>query len=428
MTSSSGSTYEVKLSKTDTKNFANKSSKWSSSLVREALKQQQEAGVIESYDQLKDELNSLVLPDIKNNVSTSNYDAPESENLQANFDNFNIDDAQSEFDSILNYDNDTKAIPFFQLAAKHFEQHRSDVESVISASESCRTRKTLAQRLKVIDKEILAMYSELGNLLSQYRSGKLPRAFQALVNSESWEDLMMYMKPENWTPAAVKQYTVLFSGCSAVPEHMSQRFYNLILLPRCRDEISYFKKLNVYLMDCLKLAVKRPAAFYKGLVIPLAESENCTKLEAQIFANVFLHTKVPLLHSSACAMKIAEMAPYKPAHTIFIGAFIGKKYNLPYQVLDALVYHFYNFSTYVESSEENKLLVIWHECLLIFVENYAEFLSQEQINMLFELIKKKKHQKITPEIRKILNKSIKDKTLKNDDEDSENGEFLDKMD
>ena len=48
-----------------------------------------------------------------------------------------------------------------------------------------------------------------------------------------------------------------------------QRFYNVYLLPRIRDEIEFYKKLNFHMMQCLKKALYKPAAFFKGILIPL---------------------------------------------------------------------------------------------------------------------------------------------------------------
>lgn len=148
----------------------------------------------------------------------------------------------------------------------------------------------------------------------------------------------------------------------------------------------------------MKVAVKRPAPFFKGIILPLVESKTVTKLEAEIFSNIFLHTKVPMLHAAACMLKIAEVSPYLPAYTIFIRAFILKHYNLPFQVLDALVYHFYNFIT----ADDSEILVIWHQALLDFCDKYGQLISNEQKQLLLALIKKRKHPKYSPMIRKIL--------------------------
>lgn len=45
---------------------------------------------------------------------------------------------------------------------------------------------------------------------------------------------------------------------------MAQRFYNLVLLPRIRDDITEYKKLNFHLYTALKKALFKPGAWFKG--------------------------------------------------------------------------------------------------------------------------------------------------------------------
>lgn len=45
---------------------------------------------------------------------------------------------------------------------------------------------------------------------------------------------------------------------------MAQRFYNLVLLPRVRDDISEYKRLNFHLYMALKKALFKPGAWFKG--------------------------------------------------------------------------------------------------------------------------------------------------------------------
>lgn len=65
------------------------------------------------------------------------------------------------------------------------------------------------------------------------------------------------------------QATRLFASNLADP--MAQRFYNLVLLPRIRDDIDEFKRLNFHLYQALRKAIFKPAAFFKGIVLPLCE-------------------------------------------------------------------------------------------------------------------------------------------------------------
>ena len=49
----------------------------------------------------------------------------------------------------------------------------------------------------------------------------------------------------------------------------AQRFYNLILMPAVRDDIRSNRRLNYHLYRSLKKALYKPAAFFKGILLPL---------------------------------------------------------------------------------------------------------------------------------------------------------------
>ena len=70
---------------------------------------------------------------------------------------------------------------------------------------------------------------------------------------------------------------------------------------------------------------------------------TCTLREATIIASVLAKNSVPLLHSAAAIIKIAEM-DYSGANSIFLRTLLDKKYALPYQAVDAVVYHFLRYS------------------------------------------------------------------------------------
>lgn len=52
---------------------------------------------------------------------------------------------------------------------------------------------------------------------------------------------------------------------------MAQRFYNLVLLPRIRDDLVEFKRLNFHLYQALRKSLFKPGAFMKGILLPLLE-------------------------------------------------------------------------------------------------------------------------------------------------------------
>ena len=57
--------------------------------------------------------------------------------------------------------------------------------------------------------------------------------------------LLLITQPDRWSAASMYQATRLFA--SNMDAKMAQRFYNMILLPRIRDDIDEYKKLNFHL-------------------------------------------------------------------------------------------------------------------------------------------------------------------------------------
>lgn len=249
-----------------------------------------------------------------------------------------------------------------------------------------------------LDPRVLEVYKGVREVLSKYRSGKLPKAFKIIPALSNWEQILYVTDPEAWTAAAMYQATRIFA--SNLKERMAQRFYNLVLLPRVRDDIAEYKRLNFHLYMALKKALFKPGAWFKGILIPLCESGTCTLREAIIVGSIITKCSIPVLHSSAAMLKIAEME-YSGANSIFLRLLLDKKYALPYRVLDALVFHFLGFRT-----EKRQLPVLWHQCLLTLVQRYKADLSTEQKEALLELLRLQPHAQVSPEIRRELQNAV----------------------
>ncbi|KAI8622317.1 Bystin-domain-containing protein [Chytriomyces sp. MP71] len=246
-----------------------------------------------------------------------------------------------------------------------------------------------------LDPKIVEVYSKVGVILSRYRSGKLPKAFKIIPSLPNWEQVLYITNPSGWTPHATYQATRIF--VSNLQARMAQRFFNLFLLERVRDDIAETKKLNYHLYLALKKSLYKPAAFFKGLLLPLCESGTCTLREAAIIGSVITKVSIPILDSAAALLKIAEMS-YSGPNSLFLRILLDKKYALPYKVLDALVFHFLSFNNPREAGEA--LPVLWHQALLVFAQRYKGELVPEQKEALLELLKVRSHPLITPEIRR----------------------------
>lgn len=252
-----------------------------------------------------------------------------------------------------------------------------------------------------LDARVVQVFTSVGHILSKYRAGKLPKAFKVIPSLSNWEEVLYLTEPEKWSASAMLQATRIFSSNLSVAK--AQRFYNLVLLPRVRDDIAEYKRLNFHLYMALKKALFKPGAFFKGLLLPLCESGTCSLREALIISSVLAKTSIPMLHSSAALLKIAEME-YSGANSIFLRTLLDKKYALPYRVIDAIVFHFLRFQ-----QDPRALPVLWHQSLLTFVQRYKEDISLEQKEAVLELLRLKPHHEISPEVRReIVNSKCRD--------------------
>ncbi|XP_001605626.2 bystin [Nasonia vitripennis] len=249
-------------------------------------------------------------------------------------------------------------------------------------------------QMQEIDPRVKAMYEGVRDVLRKYRSGKLPKAFKIIPSLRNWEQILYITDPASWSAAAMYQGTRIFA--SNLKEKMAQRFYNLVLLPRIRDDLAEYKRLNFHLYQALRKSLFKPGGFMKGILLPLLESGTCTLREATIVGSVVAKNSIPILHSAAAILKIAEM-DYTGANSIFLRIFFDKKYALPYRVVDGVVFHFLRFER-----DPRELPVLWHQALLTFVQRYKSDISTEQREALLELLKKKSHHSVTPEIRREL--------------------------
>lgn len=249
-------------------------------------------------------------------------------------------------------------------------------------------------KLEDLDPRVKDMYEGVRDVMKKYRSGKVPKAFKIIPKLRNWEQILYVTEPHNWSAAAMYQGTRIFS--SILAQHMAQRFYNLVLLPRIRDDLCEYRKLNAHLYRAMQKSLFKPSAFMKGVILPLLESGDCTLREAIIFGSIIARNPIPVLHSSACLLKICEME-YSGANSIFIRIFLDKRYALPYRVVDAAVFHFVRFE-----NDKREMPVLWHQSLLTFLQRYKNDISSEQKEALFALLRKQQHPKLTPEIRREL--------------------------
>ncbi|KAI5634804.1 bystin domain-containing protein [Phthorimaea operculella] len=307
-------------------------------------------------------------------------------------------DPDTFYDNIEINEDDEEALKMFMSSKPEKTRTLTDIikDKITEKNTELQTQFSDVETLKLqnIDPRIKTMYEGVRDVLQKYRSGKLPKAFKMIPHLQNWEQILYITEPATWSAAAMYQATRIFA--SNLKEKMAQRFYNLVLLPRVRDDLAEYKRLNFHLYQALRKSLFKPGAFMKGILLPLLESGDCTLREAIIVGSVLARNSVPVLHSSAALLKIAEM-DYTGANSIFLRILFDKKYALPYRVVDACVFHFLRFQM-----DHRNLPVLWHQALLTFVQRYKADISSEQRDALLELLRKQSHPTITQEIRREL--------------------------
>ncbi|KAK9507698.1 hypothetical protein O3M35_007497 [Rhynocoris fuscipes] len=372
---------KIRVRKDEDEDFVD--SRLSERILSEARKQQL---------QIEDEISESVTENITSLSGTGDKDNvsdDEDEVLQEKCDYYENIEINEEDEKALEMFMNKNPAPRFSLAdfiKEKITEKQTEIQTQFSTNESL--------QIQDIDPRVKAMYEGVKEVLSRYRSGKVPKAFKIIPKLKNWEQILYITDPSSWTAASMYMATRIFA--SNLKEKMAQRFYNLVLLPRVRDDIAEYKRLNFHLYQALRKALFKPGAFMKGILLPLCESGTCSLREAIIIGSVLSKNSIPMLHSAAAILKIAEME-YTGANSIFLRILYDKKYALPYRVVDASVFHFLRFE-----KDPREMPVLWHQALLTFVQRYKGDISSDQREALLKLLRHQSHPTVTQEIRREL--------------------------
>ncbi|KAF3767663.1 Bystin-domain-containing protein [Cryphonectria parasitica EP155] len=268
--------------------------------------------------------------------------------------------------------------------------------------------------------KVIEVYAKCGMILSRWKSGPLPKPIKILPTVPDWERIIEVAQPDNWTPNAIFAVTRIFTSSKPA---VVQRWLEMVVLPRVRDDIYENKKLNVHLYNSLKKSLYKPSAFFKGVLFALIESGTCTLREAHIVSSVMARVSIPVLHSAAGLKGLCDLAAQQASNgesaastNVFIKTLLDKGLALPYQVIDALVFFFLRFRSVdpaaVKEAEAmdrpswdkigRQLPVLWHQCLLSFAQRYRNDINEDQREALLDLLLTHGHSAIGPEIRREL--------------------------
>jgi len=246
---------------------------------------------------------------------------------------------------------------------------------------------------KRMPKEFVNVFKDVGKVLQNWKSGRLPKAFKIIPNLANWEEVLQLTRPEEWSPNVMYYATKMFASNLRV--FACQRFYNCVLLPAVRDDIARNKKLNYHYYQACKKSLFKSKAFYRGFLIPLCQ-QGCTPREALILSGLVGKKSIPRLETCAAIYKLLEL-PYSGPTSIFLKVLLNKKYALPSSLIDVLVSYFRKFQ-----KDPRKLPVVWNQLFLVFAQRYKTALNNNQKESLKEVMRVQFHHQITPEIRREL--------------------------
>ncbi|KAK2962153.1 putative Essential nuclear protein 1 [Blattamonas nauphoetae] len=305
----------------------------------------------------------------------------------------------------------TKGITIADLLTDKFDELKRQ-EQEIREGKALRRDASIPQ--PSLSPKVLKIYEDVAQHMKHYRSGALPKPFKVIPMLENWEEIVALTRPDEWSPQTVFVATKLF--CSNLNSSLTQRYLNLVLLPRVRHNIEQYKKLNYHLYQSLAQALYRPDAFIKGILLPLCEGGDCSLAEAVIIGSVLKKHSIPVLQACAAIEKIAEME-YSGTNSYFLRVLLDKKYNMAMHTIQTVFNHFMSFTEMTKT-----LPVIWFQSLLVYVQRYKDELSIEQNQTLQDLVTNYQvHHLMSAEIKRELNLAANMQRMKRQDTHSAMG-------
>ncbi|EZG55422.1 bystin [Gregarina niphandrodes] len=254
-----------------------------------------------------------------------------------------------------------------------------------------------AEKMALFNESTKKLFADVGDYMSHYRVGKLPKALRFIPNLKNWLDVLWLTQPERWTPHGVAAVTPMF--VNGVGEGDSQKYMSYVLLPAVLQDIQKFDRLNVHLFEALGKCLYKPAAFFKAIYFPVILDSKCNYKQAVILNSVVAKQSVPAVHVAAALIKLCKHEP--PTNQLYYSMLrlINKKNNLPLAAVRVVAAYFISYMTKTDQIPP----VIWQQAFLVFVQRWKTELNHNELEAIKKLIKVHHHTKITMEIRRELN-------------------------
>jgi len=63
-----------------------------------------------------------------------------------------------------------------------------------------------------LDPKVIAAYKKVAVVMKSYKSGKLPKAFKIIPQTQNWEELLFLTSPDTWSPHSTYEATKIFAS------------------------------------------------------------------------------------------------------------------------------------------------------------------------------------------------------------------------
>ncbi|KAL7715758.1 Bystin [Entamoeba marina] len=291
----------------------------------------------------------------------------------------NADNLEKEYDVAI----DEESLQLLEAFKNDVEV--ADVNSMITSQlnlikkEESKTTTTTTKPVekKQIPTKVVKMFNELGVFLSHYHVGRMPRVFKLLPSFEEWAELLQLTNPATWTPHSLFAATKLFIHSTS---SIAEKFMNTFLLPIIRNSMHKTKKLHFQEYLAVKRCIYQPAAFFKGIIFPLCQTNDVTFKEATIIASILQKVSIPAKHSAVALYKLSTI-PYNSTQGLFMKTLLDKKCCC-------------ELFPWFHGQKQN-LPLLWHQSLLVLVQRYVKDFKPQQITQLQKLCQVHKHHAIT---------------------------------
>ncbi|KAJ9628054.1 snoRNA-binding rRNA-processing protein [Taxawa tesnikishii (nom. ined.)] len=118
--------------------------------------------------------------------------------------------------------------------------------------------------------KVVEVYTQVGTILSRYKSGKLPKPFKILPTLPQWDTLLSITRPDSWTPNAYYEATKLFTSSRPA---LAQAFCTTSFSPRARGHLRN-QEIECALVQGSQEGAVQARGFLQGPAVPTRQQRD----------------------------------------------------------------------------------------------------------------------------------------------------------